>query len=151
MPYEHTQRSRLPVLYFIGYVILTGLTVALSGEVAEVLLTMGISGVVVLFVVVWFSVLQIRVDEETVRVSFGGGWPRRTMQVEDLVGFSPVRNKWFYGWGIRRIPSGWMYNVWGLDAVELELASGKRFTIGTDEPLELIHALERRTRLERSR
>ena len=30
-----------------------------------------------------------------------------------------VRNKWWHGWGVRWVPGGSMYNVWGLDAVEL--------------------------------
>jgi hypothetical protein len=38
-----------------------------------------------------------------------------------------------------------MYNVWGLDAVELELQSGKKFRIGTDEPAELLAILSLRT------
>jgi len=40
------------------------------------------------------------------------------------------------------ISGGWMYNVWGLDAVELNLTSGKVFRIGTDEPAELLAAVE---------
>ena len=52
-----------------------------------------------------------------------------------------VRNKWIYGWGIRRLPGGWMYNVWGLDAIELDLVSGKRFRIGTDDPDGLLAAI----------
>ena len=56
-------------------------------------------------------------------------------------GVRQVRNKWWYGWGIRKIPKGWMYNVWGLDAVELEMESGKVFRIGTDEPDQLLGAL----------
>jgi hypothetical protein len=59
----------------------------------------------------------------------------------EVVGFRVVRNKWYHGWGVRKIPGGWMYNVWGLDAVELELASGKKFRIGTDEPQDLAAAL----------
>jgi hypothetical protein len=34
-----------------------------------------------------------------------------------------------------------MYNVWGLDAVEFELSSGKVFRIGTDEPEEPLAVL----------
>jgi plasmid stabilization system protein ParE len=48
-----------------------------------------------------------------------------------------------YGWGIRLTPSGWMFNVSGLDAVELTLRSGKRFRIGTDDPRDVIQALEK--------
>ena len=42
-------------------------------------------------------------------------------------------------WVIR---NGWLYNVSGFDAVELELASGKLCRIGTDEPGRLLHAIE---------
>ena len=38
-------------------------------------------------------------------------------------------------------PWGWMYNVSGLDAVEIELKGGGRFRIGTDEPDELVRAI----------
>jgi hypothetical protein len=37
-----------------------------------------------------------------------------------------------------------MYNVAGLDAVELVLASGKKFRIGTDQPDELRSAINLR-------
>ena len=40
-------------------------------------------------------------------------------------------------------PSGWMFNVSGLDAVELELVNGKRFRIGTEDPSEVVEAIER--------
>jgi hypothetical protein len=35
----------------------------------------------------------------------------------------------------------WVWNVSGLDAVELTLRSGRRFRIGTDEPEELAKAI----------
>ena len=38
------------------------------------------------------------------------------------------------------MPSGWMFNVSGLDALELVLANGKRFRIGTDNPNDVIEA-----------
>jgi len=52
-----------------------------------------------------------------------------------------VRNKWYYGWGIRLTPGGWLWNVSGLDAVELTFKNGKKFRIGTDEPDRLLQAL----------
>jgi hypothetical protein len=39
-----------------------------------------------------------------------------------------------YGWGIHYYGKGWLYNVAGLDAVEIRLTSGRRLRIGTDEP-----------------
>jgi hypothetical protein len=53
-----------------------------------------------------------------------------------------VRNCWWYGWGIRRGPDFRLYNVSGLDAVELRLKSGEVRRIGTDDPLALAAALK---------
>jgi len=52
-----------------------------------------------------------------------------------------VRNKWWYGLGIRLTPHGWLYIVSGLDAVEIVRISGKKFRVGTDEPQALVTAL----------
>ncbi len=54
-----------------------------------------------------------------------------------------VRNRWWYGFGIRLIPHGSLWNAWGLDAVELDLATGKVLRIGTDEPEALLAAITR--------
>jgi hypothetical protein len=37
------------------------------------------------------------------------------------------------GWGIRALHKGWLWNIAGLDAVELELKTGRVFRIGTDD------------------
>ena len=74
-------------------------------------------------------------------VSWSMGWPSKTILRTDIRSVEVVRNRWIYGWGIRWIRGGWMWNVWGLDAVELQLSSGKKFRIGTDEPGELAAAL----------
>jgi len=52
-----------------------------------------------------------------------------------------VRNRWWYGWGIRWTPRGWLYNVSGLAAVELTLTDGRRLRIGIDEPERLCEAI----------
>ena len=46
-----------------------------------------------------------------------------------------------FGWGIRKVSRGWMYNNAGRNAVELSLRSGKVFRIGTDQPVELLAAI----------
>jgi hypothetical protein len=53
-----------------------------------------------------------------------------------------VTTHWIYGWGIRWIPGGWLWNVTGLDGVELALVNGRRFRIGTDEPERLAAAIQ---------
>ena len=39
-------------------------------------------------------------------------------------------------------PHDWLYNVSGLDAVEIVRISGKKFRVGTDEPRALVAALK---------
>ena len=63
----------------------------------------------------------------------------REIRVSEILGVSAVRNPWTYGWGLRLIPGGWLWNVSGLDAVELQLRNGTLFRIGTDEP-DALHA-----------
>jgi hypothetical protein len=87
--------------------------------------------------VVYFSRLEVIVDDGEVAASFGIGRPRRVIPAEAIVSAVAVRNRWWYGWGVRRAPSGWLYNVWGLDAVEIATTDGTTFRIGTDEPREL--------------
>jgi len=88
------------------------------------------------------SRLTATVDERSVTAAFGWGWPARSLEVADIVAARRVRNSWWHGWGIRKVRRGWMYNIAGYDAVELELRSGKVFRIGTDEPGALLAAIE---------
>jgi hypothetical protein len=100
---------------------------------------------------VLFPSLTTEVDDDYVRCYFGFGIIRRRVPLSDIADVSVVRNALRFGWGFRWIPNGWLWNVSGFNAVELQLASGRRFRIGTDEP-EKLHAtltrvLEARRRL----
>jgi hypothetical protein len=48
-----------------------------------------------------------------------------------------------WGWGIRLTPRGWLFNVSGLDAVELTMTTGKHYRIGTYDPMGLARAIDR--------
>jgi hypothetical protein len=52
-----------------------------------------------------------------------------------------VENPWYYGWGIRFTPRGWLFNVSGFSAIELQMKSGKLYRIGTDDPEGLAKAV----------
>ena len=87
--------------------------------------------------------LTVVVDAQSVSASFGWGWPRRRIARSEIERAAHVRNSWWYGWGIRKIRKGWMFNNAGRDAIELTLRSGTLFRIGTDQPGELLAAIER--------
>jgi len=63
------------------------------------------------------------------------------VDITDIQSVNVIRTKWYYGFGIRLIPTGWLYNVSGLDAVELHLKDGKTITLGTNDPYQLEKAI----------
>lgn len=102
-----------------------------------------VAGLIVGTAITVFSRFTVKVTEERLIASFGWGWPRRTLAWTEASAVRPVRNRWWYGFGIRWFPGGTLWNVWGLDAIELDLDTGRALRIGTDEPERLLAALAR--------
>jgi len=138
--YRHTQTGWL--MLACAAVIL-GFSVWVLGEVSEAERFPGgvIAFSVVAVLVVLFGWLTVIVSEDKVDIRFGVGLIRKRYDLKDFVDVQVVRNRWYYGWGIRMVPKGILYNVSGLDAVELKRANAKAVRIGTDEPQELKRAL----------
>lgn len=99
--------------------------------------------IAVLMVLIGFVMhgLDVSVNGESVLVKFGPGLLRKAIPLADISEARPVRNHWLMGWGIRYFGHGWMWNVSGLDAVELRLKDGRCFRIGTDDPQGLSEAI----------
>lgn len=103
--------------------------------------------VLLALVLLLFWSLTIEIDPVRLRCFFGPGLIGREFPLHEIVSAAAVQNRWYYGWGIRLTPHGWMFNVSGLEAVELGLASGRRFRVGTDRPEEVVAVLEGLTAL----
>ena len=73
---------------------------------------------------------------------FGMGLIRKSVPIAEIEEVKVVRNSWLYGWGIRWTPRGWLYNVSGMEGVEIRLRNGKQFRLGSDEPHELTRAIQ---------
>ena len=95
-----------------------------------------------LIVAALFWGLTVEVNKDVVRLYFGFGIIHRSILREHIAMVTQVRNRWWWGFGIRWTPHGWMWNISGLDAVELTYHNGKKFRIGTDEPEALLEALK---------
>jgi hypothetical protein len=91
--------------------------------------------------VIAFSSLTVELDQERLRFWFGPGLFGRAFPLHEISAWSAVQNPWWYGWGIHLTPRGWLYNVSGREAVELEFVDGHRLRIGTDEPERLCEAI----------
>lgn len=89
-----------------------------------------------------FSSLTVEVSSEELSWYFGPGFWRKSVQRSEISSATPVSNKWWWGWGIHLTPKGWLYNVSGLEAVEITLRNGKTIRIGSDQAPALAHALD---------
>ncbi len=87
--------------------------------------------------------LTTRVTPVAIELAWRLGWPTKRIDRASIVEATAHRNTWIAGWGIRKVTRGWMWNVWGYDAVELELHSGRVFRIGTDDQAGLLAAIGR--------
>ena len=98
-------------------------------------------GFILFLVLLFFSSMKVSVDQSKLILSYGIGLLRFDFLLADIVSVRTVRNKWWYGWGIHLTPHGWLFNVAGLEAVELTMTSGKKYRIGTAEPENLAHVI----------
>ena len=135
--YKHTQIGYLllvlysAVILFISYLnIVTGFSpFALAGLI------------IMLIAIGLFATLTVAVDEQMIKLQFGLGVIRKVFLLKDIEAYRVVENPWYYGWGIRFTPRGWLFNVSGFSAIELQMKSGKRYRIGTDDPEGLAQAV----------
>jgi len=96
-----------------------------------------------LIVTLIFSNLKIIVSKSQIEWHFGLGFWNKKILIKDIQSVKIVRNKWWYGWGIRKYQLGWLYNVSGLDAIELHLKNGKHIRLGTNDPKKLQKAIQK--------
>ena len=128
MSYQHTQRGTL-VLVALGTAVLLMVIILAMGQLA----IGGTALVVCALLMVLFGSLTVTVDSTSIALRFGVGWVRRQISLQRVESAEVIRTRWYYGWGIRLTPRGWMWNTSGFDAVLLNYKDGKHFIIGTDD------------------
>jgi len=142
MQYEHTQHATLIKNIMRTMILLCLIIAGVNQFVTPVALSL--YGIILIFAVLtWlFGSLTIEVHVEELCHYFGPGFWKKTYLLSDIESVEQVRNSWIFGWGIRLTPHGWLYNVSGLDAIQIQLKSGGKFRIGTDDAHGLIAAIQ---------
>ncbi len=135
--YRHDQIGWLMIIVVGGAAVLTGVFWCLHGETINL-----VGGIILILLIPLFYRLQVIGDDSDLKVRFGIGLIKTSFKWEDFESCKPVRNKWYFGWGIRRLSRGWMYNVSGLDAVEIAMKNGRVYRVGTDEPESLCNVIQ---------
>ncbi len=95
--------------------------------------------------VLLFGWLTVEINEGFLVCRFGVGLIRKRFALRDVEEAKTVRNKWYYGWGIRWTPHGWLFSASGLDAVQIRMSNRKSYRVGTDQPAELLRAIQQST------
>ena len=137
--YKYTQVGWVIILLVGATVILIialGFTVEWSPVAAVV-------AAILVVIAALFATLTTEIKDGAIECRFGPGLVRKRFLLSEIREAREVRNHWYYGWGIRVTPHGMLFNVSGLDAVEIILTDGGRFRIGTDRPRELADAIRR--------
>ena len=99
------------------------------------------------FTVVYFMFygMTTKVTPDTISVSFGIGLIKKRTQLKRIKQVDTVKSPWYYGWGIRIIPNGMLYNISGTDGVELKFSDTDRtLRIGTKDSSALKREIEKR-------
>jgi len=138
--YKHTQIGQVIIFSMLAAFAVIGVAefIASQQRIKNIEMIIIATAIILFITLLLFFSLTVIVNEEYVLVKFCTGIIRKKFLLKDIESCEVVKNRWWYGFGIRFIAgSGWMFNVSGLDAVELNLKNGKKFRIGTDEPKEL--------------
>jgi hypothetical protein len=154
--YEHTQKGN-PWIYWgislLGSVLMLAAVFIAVKAAAEKTNTSYVDTLlkckIVLIAVaalIWtgflMSRLKVWIDREVLHIRFGSGIIKKRFALDKIQSAAPVRNTWYMGFGVHYFGNGWLYNIAGLDAVELTFKNGKKARIGTDEPEKLAAAIQ---------
>ena len=147
--YKHTQISYLMLVVTLAVLVLfVWLQVTARAEPPSVDSgpNFAITAVMalILFILASFAMLTVTIDENYLRIKFGYGIFRKKFLLGEINSVKEVKNRWYYGWGIRVWfwPYMWIFNISGFDAVEIIMRNGKVYRVGTDTPRELEAAIK---------
>jgi hypothetical protein len=138
MTYKHTQVGWWFLIFFVPCAVFL-LVIEIRQRTPLLLPPLFI----LLAALAMFNSLTVEIRDNILDCRFGIGLIRKQFLLPQIRDVRVVRNKWYCGWGIRWVPTGWLFNIAGLDAVEIDLATGKKFRIGTDDSQNLLGAIRR--------
>jgi hypothetical protein len=149
--YAHTQTgTSVFVVFGVVIALIAAILIPASAShgvpPATELLVLGVVLSLVLVVMLVFSRLTIIIDDERIAWRFGAGWPKFELPLDEIQSARAVTNSIMYGYGIRVIPRGMLYNVSGRAAIELTRTDGKLIRLGTDDPDQLLAAIQSASR-----
>ena len=136
MTYRHVDRVplRWAALFTAPFLLAVALPL-LFGAPSKTLFWSAPWLLLVLAVVLAFTSLTTTVAGGQLVTAFRFGRPRKRIALTDVAAHRTTTHGARYGWGIRMVPGGTLWRVWGRRSVELTLRDRKRtVSIGTSDP-----------------
>ena len=129
------------ILVFLLFVIIFYDKLKSSDPAGEIVALSTI--LVLVLVALLFYRLKVEINDSAITLTFGVGIIKKRIELSQIQSIEAVKNKFWYGWGIRLTPHGWLWNIAGYDAVELTFKQKKRkFRIGCEDSTELKAAID---------
>jgi hypothetical protein len=136
------QYGTFSIVLLILLLVISTLIIILSGEGSNFEISL------LFFLILTFLIclsifykITITVDDTHLSFSMGIGFIHKKYLLSDIESCKPVKNPIWYGIGIRITPTGWLYNVSGRYAIEINFKTKKsNIRIGTNMP-ELVSKL----------
>jgi hypothetical protein len=149
--YKKTQSGWLIILFFIPVILFLSYIIYYQKVLGKPFgenpgPTIMYFGFIIFFLIMLslFSDLTVTGYMDYLEIKFGIGLIRKKFNYKDIRDFSIEKSPWYYGWGIRKIPGGWLFNVSGVWSIQLIMKNGKMYRIGTDEPKRLAEFIKSR-------
>lgn len=100
---------------------------------------------VLLIAFLLFYGLKTTINKKIIKLKYGIGLITIKIHLDKIKSTKVVRNRWYYGLGIKIIPNGMLYNVHGLNAVELTFNHKSRIVrIGAQDSKQLKMEIDKR-------
>ncbi|HEX7494949.1 MAG TPA: hypothetical protein VF346_12070 [Bacteroidales bacterium] len=142
---KFTQIGTISLIVMIPILIFCLITIIISGFKDMILVsTCGFLALTMVICLLIFFKLTIYLNDTSISFKLGIGLITRKYMITDIQSCKTVRNDPLSGIGIRKISGGWLYNVSGLNAIELTFKNkNSKVRIGTDKPDEIAEILSR--------
>ncbi len=148
--FRYTQVGILTILMillaaaFSAFMFASGLK-STEGRDATILKVAGIvvAGVFVLALASFYS-FTIQIADGKLNFWFGFGVGGKSFPIEGIRSVETVKNPWYYFWGIKSIPGGWLYSIApGGRAIEMIFKDNRKIHLGTNRPEEIKQRLDK--------
>ncbi len=89
-----------------------------------------------------FYAFTIEISEGKLNFWFGIGGIGKSYSLNEIQSIEEVENPWYYLWGVKSIPGGWLYAIAPGSAVEIGFKNGKTIRLGTNQPGKLKQVID---------